>query len=97
MCDHVSLTTRAGVQCNYSLMDCSTKRDGRTLCVLTDEAAAHLMASGQFTAIQVSDDKQDRHRSWREEEFPAFIEKVLGAAALSQRHHAPEAIGKLVR
>lgn len=32
-----------------------------------------------------------------EKDFPAFIEKVLGAQALQERHHVPEKIGQLVR
>jgi len=55
------------------------------------------MASGQFKAIFISDDKTNFTRTWNEKDFPAFIEKHLGAMGLLERHHAPEAVGKLAR
>jgi hypothetical protein len=108
MCQHIRLTTRSGNYASYELMDCSTTKDELKACEISDKSLAHLMASGQFKEIQVQDQKDatkgqlkysgvTRIKTFKEEEFPAFIEKVLGSQALQERHHAPEAVGQLVR
>lgn len=40
---------------------------------------------------------KDIYRTFEERDFPAFIERVLGAQAMQERHHAPEKIGVAVR
>lgn len=113
MCQHISLTIRGGYTTSYELMDCSRDAEGTKRCILGEKAIAHLMASGQFTKIQVADQEDEkvsertkeivkmgynaRSVIFLEKDFPAFIEKVLGAQALQERHHAPEKIGQLVR
>lgn len=107
MCQHIELTTRSGSTSRYSLMDCTKDASGVKGCEITDKSLAHLMASGQFRKILVQDQKEageDKKygyngptRTYVEAEFAAFIEKTLGAQALQERHHAPEAVGLMRR
>jgi len=112
MCEHVTLEARDGSRALYSLMDCGAKRiSGVPMCQMSDKSIAHLMASGQFRRIEILGEKQEDYkdrqgwsftargaeRVFEEKDFPAFIEKHLGAASMQERHHAPEAIGQWVR
>lgn len=93
MCQHVYMTSRNGTEMQFMLDDCTPLEDGEVACRLGDKQLAHLMASGQFKKITVQDveeipaeatseDLKGREVTYKEDDFPAFIAKVLGASAV---------------